>query len=97
METKGEIKWSRWKPTKRQKEILEELFRQGNCNPSRSHIDEITNLLKQHGIKECVNYWFQNSHVRNKRKHKKETHQMQQSPSESTLPQHQNTQGTHQM
>ena len=101
MGTDGEIKWSRWKPTKRQKEILEELFRKGHCNPSRSHIDEITIQLKEHGNVQAKNvfYWFHNTHERYKRKQKMETRQMQQSPGESTVPQRQNTQNetTHQM
>jgi hypothetical protein len=76
MEGKEEIEWSRWQPTKRQKEILEELFKEGHRNPSPSLIDHFTNLLKQYGNIEAKNvfYWFQNNHARNKRKQEKETH-----------------------
>lgn len=81
-----EITWSRWTPTKRHKEILEELFRQGLRNPSRSRINEITTLLKQHGKVEAKNvfYWFQNTQARSKSKQKMKTRQMQRSRFEST-------------
>eukprot|EP00253_Pinus_taeda_P010858 PITA_10858 len=86
MERKEEINWSRWRPTKRQKEILEDLLKQVHCNGGRSRINEITNLLKQHGKVEAHNvfYWFQNTQARRKMKQKKETPQMQRTQFKST-------------
>eukprot|EP00253_Pinus_taeda_P004947 PITA_04947 len=86
MERREEITWSRWTPTKRQKEILEDLFRQGHRNPSRSRINEITTLLKQHGKVDAKNvfYWFQNTQARSKRKQKMENRPQRRSRFEST-------------
>lgn len=70
MEENEEIAHSRWKPTRRQREILKQLFRGGDHNPTRARINEITELLKVHGNVEAKNvfYWCQNSHSRHKRK-----------------------------
>ena len=74
MEGNQVIRSNRWRPTERQKEILEQLFNQGERNPSRQRANEITNMLKSHGDVQArnISYWFQNSHSRRKRKEQRE-------------------------
>lgn len=60
----------RWNPTSVQLQILERIFKEGNGNPSKQEIKEITTELTQHGqISETNVYnWFQNRRARSKRK-----------------------------
>ncbi|XP_054820678.1 WUSCHEL-related homeobox 8-like [Prosopis cineraria] len=70
----GGQRWSsrrRWAPTRKQLEILEKIFEEGDgAHPSKAKIKDITAVLSHHGqISEANVYtWFQNRRARLKRK-----------------------------
>jgi hypothetical protein len=70
MKRNEEIQYGRWKPTDRQIDILQNLYKEGERNPNRDREVQIANRLKVHGDIEAknVHYWFQNAQWRNRQK-----------------------------
>ncbi|GLJ26242.1 hypothetical protein SUGI_0504270 [Cryptomeria japonica] len=65
--------FSRWKPTKIQKSVLNSKFASGTRNPPLEEINHITIELQCHGPVKGKNvfFWFQNAACRDKQKKEK--------------------------
>lgn len=64
----------RWNPTKEQRSMLVNMFKQGITTPSAEQIKHITSELKEYGDIEGRNvfYWFLNHKARQRRKQKQQ-------------------------